>query len=180
MPLAFLQAALALVAAAPQQPPGDLGFSWDTVPYAVQCHNFSGPLNDKIVDCKLARVIMPGYIQIFGANRTAWARGCHVSPHAITRDALHVSCPPTHARPSPSLFICVQLQDMAHSSIAIIGSQQCQHCAPNNSGGETKQAAAARQVRSANPNATILMYSTSDTIRNCEDRGTSLRPHEAP
>ena len=61
--------------------------------------------------------------------------------------------------------------DMAHASIAIIGSQQCQYCAPNNSAGEAKQAAAARQVRSANPNATLLMYSTSDTIRNCEAFG---------
>ena len=109
--VAVLLGGLFATATSSPRPSPQLPHSWDTVPYSVQCHNFTGPLSSRLV-------------------------------------AL-----------------------MANAGFATIGSQQCQHCFPNNTGAEDKMAAALRQIRSVNPKAVVLAYSTSDTIRWYTDLG---------
>ena len=63
---------------------------------------------------------------------------------------------------------------MARSSFTVLEKYQCLFCAPNQTGGEEKVLAAARQIRAVNPGAPILFYFAVDYTRRWYDLGVAF------
>ena len=63
---------------------------------------------------------------------------------------------------------------MARSSFTVLEKYQCLFCAPNQTGGEEKVLAAAKQIREVNPKAPIIFYFAVDYTRRWYDLGVEF------